>query len=115
MRELTPDIIKKLTDEQIELLVELGDLAKKEADLTEKIEEIRKLEEKVGLGRESRQNRALHEDKEYDDLLSIKSVREREMVRDKISELLNNLVKIGLGDLGLVQRQAVNYGVNLKR
>jgi hypothetical protein len=38
MRDLTPEIIKSLSNDQIELLAELGELAKAEKDLTEKIE-----------------------------------------------------------------------------
>jgi len=112
MRDLTPDLIKSLSNDQMELLVELGEMAKMEADLTEQIETIRKLEEKVGMGQ--RQNRAIYEDSEYDELLSAKAVREREAIRDKIKNLINNLVKNGLGDLSLIHRQAANYGIDVK-
>jgi hypothetical protein len=111
MRELTPDIIKTLTPDQIELLIELGDLARKEEDLTSQIDNIRRQEEKVGLARNNHLNRAVHEDTTFVDLLSLRFVRERGIIRDKIAALLRSLVHIGLGDLGIVARQAANYGI----
>jgi hypothetical protein len=114
MKELTPELIKNLSAEQMELVVELGEMARAEASLTEQIETIRKMEEKVGLGRDHRQTRAIYEDTEYDELLSAKSVREREIVREKIKSLMLNLIKNGLGDLSLIQRQAANYGIDPK-
>jgi hypothetical protein len=115
MKELTPELIKNLNPEQMELIVELGEMAKAEANLTEQIESIRKLEEKVvGLGKDHRQNKAVYEDSEYDELLSAKSVREREIVREKIKSLMLNLIRNGLGELSLIQRQAANYGIDPK-
>lgn len=115
MRDLTPEIIKSLSDEQIELLAELGELAKAEKDLTEKIENTRKESENVGLNRSNRTTKALFEDTNFDELLSIKSIREREAIREKIAGLMQALIEAGLGDLALVRRQALNYGVELKK
>ncbi len=115
MRELTPEIIKNLSIDQLELLTELGDLAKTEKDLTEKIEMTRKQSENVGLNSGARETRAIHEDSSFDELLSIKSIREREMIRDKISSLIQSLLEAGLGDLAFIRRQAPNYGVSLKK
>jgi len=115
MIALTPEIIRNLNNEQLELLAELGDLAKMERDLTEKIENIRKQSENVGLRSPNRETRALHEDSDFDELLSIKSIREREGIRDKIAALMQSLIEVGLGDLALIQRQALNYGVDLKK
>jgi hypothetical protein len=33
------------------------------------------------------------------------------MIRDKISGILHSLIDAGLGDLGIVKRQAANYGI----
>jgi glutamate mutase epsilon subunit len=115
MRELTPEIIKSLSNDQIELLAELGELAKSEKDLTEKIENTRKESENVGLNRSNRTTKALFEDTNFDELLSIKSIREREAIREKIAGLMQALIEAGLGDLALVRRQALNYGVELKK
>jgi glutamate mutase epsilon subunit len=115
MRDLTPEIIRSLSNDQIELLAELGELAKAEKDLTEKIEDTRKQSENVGLSRSNRATKALFEDTNFDELLSIKSIREREAIREKIAGLMQALIEAGLGDLALVQRQALNYGVDLKK
>ncbi len=115
MKELTPDFIKNLNADQVELLVELGDLAKLEWELTEKIEATRKQAEKVGLNRGARDTHAIHEDDDFDELLSLRSIREREIIRDRIAGLINTLIEAGLGDLSLINRQASNYGLNLKK
>jgi glutamate mutase epsilon subunit len=115
MRDLTPEIIKSLSNDQIELLAELGELAKTEKDLTEKIENTRKQSENVGLNRSNRTTKALFEDTNFDELLSIKSIREREAIREKIAGLMQALIEAGLGDLTFVRRQALNYGVELKK
>ena len=108
---LTPETIKKLNPDQLELLVELGDLAKKEEELTLQIDTIRRQEEKVGLGRNNRNAKAIHEDDEFVELLSLRFIREREIIREKIGGLLRSLIDAGLGEMGLIQRQAANYGV----
>ncbi|OGC95078.1 MAG: hypothetical protein A2W25_04765 [candidate division Zixibacteria bacterium RBG_16_53_22] len=113
MRELTPDVIKSLTPDQAELLVELGELAKKEEELTRAIEAIRRQEEKVGLKSDSRLMKAIYEDSEFDELLSLRAVRERFAVQDKIGGILRSLAAAGLGDLTIVRRQAPHYGVKL--
>lgn len=108
---LTPEAIKKLNPDQLELLVELGDLARQEEELTVQIDTIRRQEEKVGLVPKNRNARAIHEDQEFVDLLSLRFIREREIIREKIGGLLRSLIQAGLGDMGLIQRQAANYGV----
>jgi len=113
MIELTPEVIKKLSPEQLELLAELGDLARSELELTAKIDNTRKAADKVGLNRDKRTTKAIHEDQDYDELLSIRSIKEREVIRDRISSMLKSLVEVGLGDLSLVKRQASNYNIDL--
>jgi len=115
MKELTPEVIKNLSNDQLELLVELGELAKSERDLTDKIEDVRKQTENVGLSGADRGTKAIYEDSNFDELLSIKSIREREVIRDKIAGLMQSLIEAGLSDLALIQRQAINYGISLKK
>lgn len=115
VRKLTPDIIKKLNNDQVELLLELGDLAKSEWELTGKIDQMRKQAEKVGWNGGKSETKAIHEDNEFDELISLRFVREREMIRDKISALMKTIADAGLGDLGLINRQARNYGVDFKK
>jgi hypothetical protein len=114
MRDLTPEVIKTLTADQLELLVELGDLAKTEEELTEKIETIRRQEEKVGLARNNRVSKAVHEDQEFVDLLSIRALKERTAIRDKIAAIIKALISAGLADLAIIKRQASNYGIKLE-
>jgi len=113
MRELTLEVIKTLTPDQAELLIELGELAKKEEELTRVIEAIRRQEEKVGLKSDNRLTKAIYEDTEFDELLSLRAARERFAVQDKIAGILRSLVAAGLGDLTILCRQAANYGVRL--
>lgn len=112
--KLTSETIKKLSKEQLELLTELGDLAKKEAELTEKIENTRRQAEKAGLGRDREEVKNLMDDPEFDDLLSVRVINEREQIREKIKSILISLVNAGLDKLDIVNRQAANYGVSLK-
>jgi len=112
LRKLTPEIIKNLNNEQVELLLELGDLARIELELTAKIEEVRKQSEKVGWKNGEGKTSAVHEDSEFDELISLKFIREREIIRDKIGALLKSVAAAGLGDLGLIERQGPNYGIN---
>jgi hypothetical protein len=112
--KLTPETIKKLSREQLELLAELGDLAKKEAELTGNIEDTRRQAEKVGIGRNREEVRSLLDDPELDDLLSVRIINEREQIRGKIRSILQSLIDVGLKDLDIVNRQAANYGLNLK-
>lgn len=97
--------------DQLELLRELGDLAKKEANLTETIENNRRMAEKIGLGRDRGVAKTIKDDEEFDLLLSVQSIHEREQVRDRIRSIINSLIAAGLGDLDLIKRQAANYGV----
>ena len=114
MRELTPEVIKTLTADQIELLIELGDLARKEEELRDQIDTIRRQEEKVGLVRNIRNSKTVHDDISFVDLLSVRAVREQAIIREKISGILRSLANAGLDDLGIVARQAANYGVAIK-
>lgn len=113
MKDLVPEEVVKLTDDQVELLLELGDLAKREWELTNKIDEIRKQAEKVGWDEGKSQTKAIHEDTEFDELLSLRFIKEKEIIRGKIAALMKTIIDSGLGDLGLIVRQARNYGIDI--
>jgi hypothetical protein len=115
VRKLTPDIIKNLNNDQVELLLELGDLAKSEWELTGKIDDMRKQADKVGWKGKEAETKAIHEDNEFDELISLRLVREREIIRDKIAALMKSISDAGMGDLDLIVRQAPNYGIDLKK
>ncbi len=110
--ELTPEVIKKLSKDQLELLKELGELAEKEFTLTEKIELNRRQAEKAGIGRERELPEHLMDDREYDNLISVQLIYEREQIKAKIRSVIDSLIISGLGDLGIIQRHAENYGIN---
>jgi hypothetical protein len=109
--KLTPEMIRTLSEEQMQLLTELGDLAKKESDLTESIEVNRRQADKVGLGRDREKVKHLIDDPELEYLLSINAIRDKEIIRDKIRSVLQSLISAGLGKLDIVERQADNYGL----
>jgi hypothetical protein len=112
--KLTPDFVRKLTLEQMELLTELSDLAKKESQLTELIELTRRQAEKVGMGRDKEKIRNLMDDPEFEHLLTIGAIKDKEQIKDKIKSVLQSLIKIGLGELDIVNRQAANYGLSIE-
>lgn len=111
--DLTPEFINGLSKDQLELLKELGEMAKKEYDLTELIEMNRRQAEKAGIGREHEVAKRLMDDHEYDNLISVQLIYEREQIRAKIRSVIDSLVLAGLGGLGIIQRHAQNYGIDL--
>ena len=113
--DLTSNFIKGLSKDQLELLKELGELAKKEYELTELVEMNRRQAEKAGIGREREVAKHLMDDREYDNLISIQLIYEREQVRAKIRSVLDSLILAGLGELGIIQRHAENYGIDLSK
>jgi hypothetical protein len=95
----------------MQLLTELGDLARKESELTQSIDVNRRQADKVGLGRDREKVKYLIDDPELEYLLSVNAIREKEQVRDKIRSVLQSLISAGLGELDIVDRQAANYGL----
>jgi len=112
--ELTPEIITNLSMDQLELLKELGELAKKEADLTEIIENNRRMAEEAGFDRNRESADRIMDDHEFDNLLSVQTIYEREQIKNKIKSIMEALINNKLGNLDLIKRQAANYGIDLK-
>lgn len=113
--ELTSEMIKKLSMDQLELLKELGELAKKEADYTKIIDDNRRKSEKVGLARNREDSKCITEDHEFDNLISIQAIYDREQIKQKIKSILQTLIDNDLGELGIVKRQAGNYGIKIDK
>jgi hypothetical protein len=109
--KLTAEFVRTLSTEQIELLTELGDLAKKESELTEITEFNRRQADKVGLGRDREKAKNLMDDPELEFLLSVNAIKEKEQIRDKIKSVLQSLISAGLGELDIISRQVLNYGL----
>lgn len=104
------EFLKSATPEQKQLLFDLGDLAKKEHDFAEKINRICSCPGK---------GQGIYDDGmavtlcESDDDVAIISAgprRDLKEVRSKIVNLLKKAIKdIGMGDVGIIQRQYKNY------
>lgn len=102
------EFIKTATPEQRQLLLDLYDLAEKEAELREKINRVY-----------SSRNTGIYsngvgivvcEDKDDADIISFDKKIELKKVRTKIAELLKKAVdELGMGDVGIIQRQYKNY------
>ncbi len=113
--KLTPESINKLNPGQLQLLDELGDLARKEAELNAIIEANRHQAEKAGIGRDRENLKSIIDDPEYDNLISVKAIKEREQVKEKIRSVMQSLIEAGLGELEILKRQAPNYGLKIDR
>ncbi|MCD6162889.1 MAG: hypothetical protein J7K40_10815 [candidate division Zixibacteria bacterium] len=113
--ELSSEMIKNLSMDQLELLKELGELAKKEADYTKIIENNRRMSEKVGLARDREDSKCIAEDHEFDNLISVQAIYDREQIKLKIKSVFQALTDNGLGKLGIVKRQTENYGLQANK
>ena len=114
-RELTDDVIAGLTDEQMTILQELGELAAKKLKVTRAIEEFteRVASSQRTLGFQTKENPAgLHEDPDVVALVTIKERYKLGNVREQIRRTLRRAVDVGLGDLALIQRQCKIYKVD---
>ena len=70
--------------------------------------------EKAGIGRDREVPKSLTDDPEFDNLMSIQLIYEREQVKTKIKSVLGLLIQAGLGELDIVKRQIENYQVEKK-
>ena len=115
--QLTNDLIYKLTDEQRAILSELADIAAKELNLTQEINEVtqqvRESHKVMGFEPKKAQPESLAEDPEVDVLITSKPRYKIEDVREQIRRTLQKAVELGLGNLAIIQRQCKNYGVPL--
>lgn len=115
LKELTDDTIAALTDEQMTILQELGELAAKKLKVSRAIEEFteRVASSQRSLGFQTKSNPAgLHEDPDVIALVTIKERYKLGNVREQIRRTLRRAVDVGLGDLALIQRQCKIYDVD---
>ena len=115
---LTNELIYKLTDEQRAILSELADIAARELNLRQEIEEVtqqvKESREVIGFEQKKDQPEILAEDPEVDVLITSKPRYKIENVRDQICRILNRAIDLGLGNLAIIQRQCKNYGCSLE-
>ena len=111
---LTDDEIARLTEEQLANLEELGIVAAKKLRLTRAIEEFNQaaVTSQKQMGFTKRDNpRALHEDPEIQQLLTIKVRYKMGNLKEQVKRILGRSVELGLGKYAIIQRQCRNYGI----
>lgn len=103
------EFMKTATPEQRQLLFDLSDLAEKEKDLAEKINKIYSIAADAGIYSDD-EGVTLCEDEDDANVISFKHKLELKDVRDDIARLLKRAVnKLGMEDVGIIQRQHKNY------
>lgn len=114
--ELTDQTIRNLTPEQMQILVDLGEIAVKKLNLNAKIEQITEVitgqQKTVGFVH-SDEPKGLHEDPEIATVVTIKERYKVVNVNRQVAGLLQRAVDLGMAHLAFVQRQAKVYGVPL--
>ena len=108
------DFMLKATDEQKQLLFDLVELGEKENAICEKynkkIKPYAKMAQKADPMKDGQYAKIIAEDAEDFALLATKEERkELKQVKNKMKELYLKAVKIGMGDLGIIQRNYENY------
>ena len=115
--QLTSEIISKLTDEQLMILQELGELAAKKFKVSAAIEQFTEqvTASQKTMGFQTKEKpEALHEDPEVLSLVTIKERYKITNMNEQIERTLKRAVAVGLGHLAIIQRQCRIYGVDCK-
>ena len=113
--ELTDKVIAKLSDEQMTLLQELGELAAKKLKVSGLIQEFTEqvLSSQRTMGFQTKDDpSALHEDPEVIALVTIKERFKIGNITEQVRRTLRRAVDMGLGHLALIQRQCKIYGID---
>ena len=113
--ELTDDLIATLTEEQVTVLQELGELASKKFQVSSAIQDF--TDQVTGsqrtMGFQTKSNpEALHEDPEIVTLVTIRERHKLGGISVRIKRMLRRAVDMGLGHLALIQRQCRAYGID---
>lgn len=113
--ELTDEVIAKLSDEQMTILQDLGELAAKKLKVSQEIagftERVQASQRTMGFQTKSDPS-ALHEDPEMLSLVTIKERYKMGNIREQVRRTLRRAVEVGLGNLAIIQRQCKIYGVD---
>ena len=113
--ELTDEVIAGLTDEQMSILQELGELAAKKFKVAREIGNFadRVLDSQHTMGFQTKESpTGLHEDPEVIALVTIKERYKLGNIREQIRRTLRRAVDVNLGHLAVIQRQCKIYGVD---
>jgi hypothetical protein len=113
--QLSDDVIAGLTDEQMTILQDLGELAAKKLKVSRAIDdftaEIVASQKQMGFQTKAEPS-GLHEDPELLALLTIKERYKMGNIREQIRRTLRRALEVGLGKLAVIQRQCKIYGVD---
>jgi hypothetical protein len=115
--QLSDDVISKLTDEQLTVLQDLGELAAKKLKLATLIEQFTQqvTASQKTMGFQTKADPSgLHEDPEVLSLVTIKERYKITNITEQIRRTLRRAVDVGLGNLALIRRQCQVYGVDCK-
>lgn len=115
MTQLTDEVIAELTDEQMTILQELGELAAKKLKVSTLIEQFTQQvsASQKTMGFQSKaEPTGLHEDPEVLSLVTIKERYKITNINRQIQRTLRRAVDVGLSHLAIVQRQCKIYGVD---
>lgn len=105
---LTEDLMKSLSWEQGQILTNLADLAEEEKKLVDEINARAPTPSgilRIGDGI------TVCEDEDDWRVITMRQRSELRAVREKIASNLSKALDFGMGCLGLIQRQCMNYGV----
>jgi len=113
--QLSDEVIAKLTDEQMTVLQDLGELAAKKLKVSRAIEDftsqIVASQKQMGFQPKASPT-GLHEDPEILSLITIKERYKLSNISEQIRRTLRRALDVGLGDLAVVQRQCKIYGID---
>lgn len=115
--QLSDEIIAGLTDEQMTILQDLGELAAKKLKVSRAIEQFtaQVIASQKQMGFQPKASPlALHEDPEVLSLITIKERYKLGNVSEQIRRTLHRALEAGLGHLAVIQRQCQIYKVDPK-
>lgn len=112
--QLTSEVIAGLSDEQLAILQELGELAAKKLKVSTLVsqftQQIAQSQSTMGFKPKDEPD-DLHEDPEVIALVTIKERYKIANIDEQIKRTLRRAVDVGLGKLALIQRQGKIYGI----
>lgn len=113
--QLSDEVIAGLTDEQMTVLQDLGELAAKKLKVSRAItdftEQVLSSQKQMGFQPKISPS-GLHEDPEILSLITIKERYKLGNISEQIRRTLRRAIEVGLGNLAVIQRQCLIYNVD---
>lgn len=113
--QLSDEVIAKLTDEQMTVLQDLGELAAKKLKVARAISDFTSqiIASQKQMGFQPKLTPSgLHEDPEILSLITIKERFKLGNISEQIRRTLQRAIDVGLGNLAVIQRQCQIYNVD---